>query len=85
MPIFPHYKSMATTSCHSNQISYQIGTKIIPQFLEKLSLYRKKGHVLGCGAGVFGESGSVNQCGTKGKVYVCKLNLNHRQKPALLS
>ena len=35
------------------------------------------GHVLGCEAGVFGESGSVNQCGPKGKVYGCKLNLNH--------
>ena len=29
------------------------------------------GHVLGCGAGVLGESGSVNQCGTKVKVYGC--------------
>ena len=43
------------------------------------------GNVFGCGAGVFEESGSVNQCGTKGKVYGCKLNLSHRQKPALLS
>ena len=25
--IFPHYKSMATISCHSNQSSYPIGTK----------------------------------------------------------
>ena len=34
-----------------------------PGFLEKLSPYRKKcfGHVLGCGAGVFVESGSVKQ------------------------
>ena len=26
------------------------------------------GHVLECWAWIFGESGSVNQCGTKGKV-----------------
>ena len=55
---------------------------------EKLSLYRKNilDHVLGCGAGLFwGETGSVNQCGTKDKFYGCKLNLNHRQKPVLLS
>ena len=55
---------------------------------ETVALPEKKfGHVLGCRAGVFGESGSVNQCGTKGKVYGCKLNLhvNHQQKPALLS
>ena len=25
--IFPHYKSMATISCYSNQSSYPIGTK----------------------------------------------------------
>ena len=43
------------------------------------------GHVLGCGAGFFGESGSVNQCGPKAKNCGCKLNLNHQQKPALLS
>ena len=49
------------------------------EFLEKLSLYRKTYfcHVLGCGAGVYGESGSVNQCGTKDKVYGCKSNLNY--------
>ena len=70
--IFSHYKSMATLSCHSNQSSYLIGTKKT-EFLEKLSLYQKKhfGHVLECGVGVFGESGSVNQCETKGKVYGC--------------
>ena len=38
--------------------------------------------MLGCGAVFFWESGRVNQCGTKGKVYGCKLNLNHRQKSA---
>ena len=50
---------------------------IKPEFLQKLLLYQKKcfGHVSGCGAGVFGDIGCVNQCGTKGKVYGCKLNL----------
>ena len=58
----------------------------ILDFLEKLSLFIKTfGHVLGCGDGFFWESGSVNQCGTKGKVCGCKLNVKHRQRPALLS
>ena len=60
-----------------------------PEFLEKLEtvtlLKNVFGHVLGYGAGLFGDSGSVNQCGKKGKIYGCKLNLNQRQKPALLS
>ena len=58
-----------------------------PEFHEKLSLYRKTifGHALGCGAVFYGERGSVSQCVTKGKVYGCKLNLNHRQKPAVIS
>ena len=57
-----------------------------PEFLENCrSTENVFGHVLGCGTGVFGESGSVNQCGTKGKVFGCKLNLNHRQKTALVS
>ena len=75
------------TSCFWSKFDIQSAGVTWPGFLEKMSLYWKKffGHVLGCGAGVFGESGSVNQCGTKGKVYGCKLNLNHWQKPALLS
>ena len=51
-------------------------------FLRNCRSTKKKffGHVLGCGAGVLGESGSVNQCGTNGKVYERKLNLNHPTK-----
>ena len=44
-------------------INYQNGNfSNKAEFLKKLSLYRKNkfGHVLGCGAGFFGESGSVN-------------------------
>ena len=51
-----------------------------PGFLEKLSLYRKQKiwPCVGIWSSGFWGGGSVNQCGTKGKVSGCKLNLNHR-------
>ena len=49
------------------------------RFLRNCRSTEKKnlGHVLRYGAEFFDESGRVNQCGTKGKVYGCELNLNH--------
>ena len=61
-------------------------TKPTPELLEKLSLYRKRKWPC---VGVWGW-GLWRECECKpvwdkGKVYGCKLNLNHRQKPSLLS